>query len=236
MLFFENRKCLGIFQIFLACFVLTGSFCSHVRADIVTIGSTTSSATAPAQGFGLTSLGIAQSFNYSSNFTLTDLSLNLYNTSSSNAGTYTVSLYSGSLPSGAGTTLATGNWNALWRTNSSNVVSITGLSQSLTANQTYWISVKSDTSGVARNWAYNNSNLFGDNTTATNYAFYNGSTSTWSSQGNGQAMGMQITGTTSVPEPCTVAMFGLAMGGAALAAMRKRIGSAGVAAKADQTT
>ncbi len=142
------------------------------------------------------------------NFTLTSLRLNLFNTSGSNSGNYTINLYNGNLPSNA-TLLRTGTWSSLWNTNSTNSVTVSGLEQELTANTTYWIGVTSDASGALRQWAFKDTNLFRNNTNATNYALFNGTS--WSSQGTGHAMGLEINGeTTAVPLPATLFLFSMA--------------------------
>ena len=90
----------------LACIALV----SGARADVVTIGSLYTTGSTTSQDFLRdTSNGIAQEFYYSQSFTLSSLSINLYNTSPSNAGTYTVSLYQAGagLPS-TGTELGSG--------------------------------------------------------------------------------------------------------------------------------
>jgi len=188
----------------------------------VSIGNTTTSTSATAQPFSTSSIGLAQSFYYASDFTLTGLDLNLYNLGASNTGTYTISLYCGSLPS-SGIQLNTGTWASLHSTNSSNVVSVTGLSNNLIKDTTYWIGVTSSpNTGTQKNWAYNDSNLFGNNTTATDTAFYNGTT--WTSQGTSKAFGLRIVGNTAaVPEPSTLILFSSAAGGLVIAAIRKRL-------------
>ena len=147
--------------------------------------------------------GLAQSFYYANNFTLTGIKLNLYNTSTSNPGNYWVYLYTNGLD-GTKTELATGTWASLWGTNSSNVVSITGLNYNLLQNTTYWIGVTTDTTGTARNWSTFD-NHFGNGTAYTNTATYNGTS--WSTQAGSStnAMGMEILGTVAaVPEPSTL--------------------------------
>ena len=117
---FLNPKILSIAILFVFC-----GF--EARADVILGGLQTStsqtSLTNPASKNFSGTTAIAQSFSYSSNFTLTGINLNLFNTSTTNAGTYTVSLYTGGL-SGTKTDLSTGNWNSLWGTNSSDDVSI----------------------------------------------------------------------------------------------------------------
>lgn len=78
---------------------------------------------------------IAQSFSYSSNFTLTGINLNLFYTGSTDSD-YTVSLYTDGL-SGTRTTLGTGKWYPSVNTTSSSVVSISGLNRSILMNTTY---------------------------------------------------------------------------------------------------
>ena len=90
----------------LVCIVLV----SGARADVVTIGSLYTTGSTTSQDFLRdTSNGIAQEFYYSQSFTLSSLSINLYNTSTSNDGNYTVSLYQAvaGLPS-TGTELGSG--------------------------------------------------------------------------------------------------------------------------------
>lgn len=180
-------------------------FCGfEARADVILGGLQTSSGQASINFSGKTV--IAQSFSYSSNFTLTGLNLNLFNTSTTNSGTYTVSLYTGGL-TGTKTDLSTGNWNSLWGTNSSNVVSISGLNSSLLMNTTYWIGVSTDTTGAARNWSTFN-NQFGNGTSYTDTATYFPTTWTTAAGSSTNAMGMQIVA--AVPEPSTLVLSSVA--------------------------
>ena len=189
----------------LVCIVLV----SGARADVVTIGSLYTTGSTTSQAFSTSAAnGIAQEFYYSQSFTLSSLSINLYNTSTSNDGNYTVSLYQAvaGLPS-TGTELGSGTWQSLWNTTTTNVVNITGLSSVISADTHYWIGILSTNFGPLRNWTYMDSNSFGNNTTDTNYAFYNGTS--WTSQGNAKSMGLQINGeTVAVPEPTTMVLTG----------------------------
>ncbi|MCY2946398.1 MAG: hypothetical protein NT142_18040 [Planctomycetota bacterium] len=122
----------------LACIVLV----SGARADVVTIGSLYTTGSTTSQNFSSPQVGIAQEFYYSQSFTLSSLSINLYNTSLSNTGNYTVSLYQAvaGLPS-TGTELGSGTWSSLWNTTNTNVVNITGLSSVISADTHYWIGI-----------------------------------------------------------------------------------------------
>ena len=203
----------------LACIALV----SGARADVVTIGSLYTTGLTTSQAFSTSAAnGIAQEFYYSQSFTLSSLSINLYNTSPSNAGTYTVSLYQAGagIPS-TGTELGSGTWSSLWNTTTTNVVNITGLSSVISADTHYWIGILSTNFGPLRNWTYMDSNSFGNNTTDTNYAFYNGTS--WTSQGNAKSMGLQINGeTVAVPEPTTMVLTGAALAAGGFGAWLKR--------------
>ena len=203
----------------LACIALV----SGARADVVTIGSLYTTGLTTSQAFSTSAAnGIAQEFYYSQSFTLSSLSINLYNTSTSNDGNYTVSLYQAvaGLPS-TGTELGSGTWSSLWNTTTANVVNITGLSSVISADTHYWIGILSTITGPARNWTYMDSNSFGNNTTDTNYAFYNGTS--WTSQGNAKSMGLQINGeTVAVPEPTTMVLTGAALAAGGFGAWLKR--------------
>ena len=203
----------------LVCIVLV----SGARADVVTIGSLYTTGSTTSQAFSTSAAnGIAQEFYYSQSFTLSSLSINLYNTSTSNDGNYTVSLYQAvaGLPS-TGTELGSGTWQSLWNTTTTNVVNITGLSSVISADTHYWIGILSTNFGPLRNWTYMDSNSFGNNTTDTNYAFYNGTS--WTSQGNAKSMGLQINGeTVAVPEPTTMVLTGAALAAGGFGAWLKR--------------
>ena len=203
----------------LACIALV----SGARADVVTIGSLYTTGSTTSQAFSTSAAnGIAQEFYYSQSFTLSSLSINLYNTSPSNDGTYTVSLYQAGvgIPS-TGTELGSGTWQSLWNTTTTNVVNITGLSSVISADTHYWIGILSTNTGPARNWTYMDSNSFGNNTTDTNYAFYNGTS--WTSQGTAKSMGLQINGeTVAVPEPTTMVLTGAALAAGGFGAWLKR--------------
>ncbi len=203
----------------LACIALV----SGARADVVTIGSLYTTGLTTSQAFSTSAAnGIAQEFYYSQSFTLSSLSINLYNTSTSNEGGYTVSLYQAvaQLPS-TGTELGSGTWQSLWNTTTTNVVNITGLSSVISADTHYWIGILSTNFGPLRNWTYMDSNSFGNNTTDTNYAFYNGTS--WTSQGNAKSMGLQINGeTVAVPEPTTMVLTGAALAAGGFGAWLKR--------------
>ena len=203
----------------LVCIVLV----SGARADVVTIGSLYTTGLTTSQAFSSSAAnGIAQEFYYSQSFTLSSLSINLYNTSPSNAGTYTVSLYQAGagIPS-TGTELGSGTWSSLWNTTTTNVVNITGLSSVISADTHYWIGILSTNFGPLRNWTYMDSNSFGNNTTDTNYAFYNGTS--WTSQGVAKSMGLQINGeTVAVPEPTTMVLTGAALAAGGFGAWLKR--------------
>ena len=203
----------------LVCIVLV----SGARADVVTIGSLYTTGLTTSQAFSTSAAnGIAQEFYYSQSFTLSSLSINLYNTSTSNDGNYTVSLYQAvaGLPS-TGTELGSGTWQSLWNTTTTNVVNITGLSSVISADTHYWIGILSTNFGPLRNWTYMDSNSFGNNTTDTNYAFYNGTS--WTSQGNAKSMGLQINGeTVAVPEPTTMVLTGAALAAGGFGAWLKR--------------
>ena len=175
----------------LACIALV----SGARADVVTIGSLYTTGSTTSQAFSTSAAnGIAQEFYYSQSFTLSSLSINLYNTSPSNDGTYTTT---------------------------TNVVNITGLSSVISADTHYWIGILSTNTGPARNWTYMDSNSFGNNTTDTNYAFYNGTS--WTSQGVAKSMGLQINGeTVAVPEPTTMVLTGAALAAGGFGAWLKR--------------
>ncbi len=209
--------------------LLTLFICIHfepkANADVVTIGSLNDSISATSQAFAnsLNSIGIAQSFKYSSNFTLTGVKLNLFNTSLTNAGSYTISLYSDNNNSPvSGTSLGSGLWGTLHGTNSSNSIVVTGLNTALTANTQYWIGVTSDSGGLSRQWAFKDTNLFENNSSRTDIAFYNGATFAWTNQGSGHAMGLEINGVTSVPEPSTLILTGFALVAMALGAYSNR--------------
>ena len=203
----------------LACIALV----SGARADVVTIGSlyTTGLTTSQAFSTGVAN-GIAQEFYYSQSFTLSSLSINLYNTSLDNEGGYTVSLYqAGAGVPSTGTVLGSGTWSSLWNTTTTNVVNITGLSSVISADTHYWIGILSTNTGPLRNWTYMDSNSFGNNTTDTNYAFYNGTS--WTSQGVAKSMGLQINGeTVAVPEPTTMVLTGAALAAGGFGAWLKR--------------
>ena len=196
---------------------------SGARADVVTIGSLYTTGSTTSQDFLRdTSNGIAQEFYYSQSFTLSSLSINLYNTSTSNDGNYTVSQYHAvaGLPS-TGTELGSGTWQSLWNTTTTIVVNITGLSSVISADTHYWIGILSTNFGPLRNWTYMDSNSFGNNTTDTNYAFYNGTS--WTSQGVAKSMGLQINGeTVAVPEPTTMVLTGAALAAGGFGAWLKR--------------
>ena len=203
----------------LACIALV----SGARADVVTIGSLYTTGLTTSQAFSTSAAnGIAQEFYYSQSFTLSSLSINLYNTSTSNDGNYTVSLYqAGAGVPSTGTELGSGTWSSLWNTTTANVVNITGLSSVISADTHYWIGILSTITGSARNWTYMDSNSFGNNTTDTNYAFYNGTS--WTSQGNAKSMGLQINGeTVAVPEPTTMVLTGAALAAGGFGAWLKR--------------
>lgn len=194
---FLNPKILSIAILFVFC-----GF--EARADVILGGLQTVSGQASVNFSGKTA--IAQSFSYSSNFTLAGLKLNLFNTSTTNSGTYTVSLYTGGL-TGTKTDLSTGNWSSLWGTNSSNFVSISGLNISMLMNTTYWIGVSTDTTGAARNWSTFN-NQFGNGTSYTDTATYFPTTWTTAAGSSTNAMGMQIVA--AVPEPSTLVLASVA--------------------------
>ena len=203
----------------LACIALV----SGARADVVTIGSLYTTGSTTSQAFSTSAAnGIAQEFYYSQSFTLSSLSINLYNTSPSNAGNYTVSLYqAGAGVPSTGTELGSGTWSSLWNTTTANVVNITGLSSVISADTHYWIGILSTNTGPARNWTYMDINSFGNNTTDTNYAFYNGTS--WTSQGTAKSMGLQINGeTVAVPEPTTMVLTGAALAAGGFGAWLKR--------------
>ena len=203
----------------LVCIVLV----SGARADVVTIGSLYTTGSTTSQAFSTSAAnGIAQEFYYSQSFTLSSLSINLYNTSPSNAGNYTVSLYqAGAGVPSTGTELGSGTWSSLWNTTTTNVVNITGLSSVISADTHYWIGILSTNFGPLRNWTYMDSNSFGNNTTDTNYAFYNGTS--WTSQGVAKSMGLQINGeTVAVPEPTTMVLTGAALAAGGFGAWLKR--------------
>ncbi len=184
-------------------------FCGfEVRADVILGGLQTLSGQV-SKNFS-EPLGIAQSFSYSSNFTLTGINLNLFYTGST-ASNYTVSLYTNGL-SGTRTTLGTGSWTASTNKNSSNVVSISGLNISMLMNTTYWIGVSTDRLGAARNWSTFN-NKFGNGTSYTDTATTtNGTSWTTVAGSSANAMGMEILGTVApVPEPGTLILSSLAL-------------------------
>ncbi len=85
-----NRGLLSWIQLPLFCVLFFGLSRSGARRDMVSIGNTTTSTSANAQPFSTSSIGMAQSFYYASDFTLTGLDLNLYNLGASNTGTYTI--------------------------------------------------------------------------------------------------------------------------------------------------
>ena len=192
--------------------VAFASFGREARAELILgglqtqSGQTSKSYTSPVQG-------IAQSFSYGSNFTLTGLDINLFftSTSFSVSGTYTVSLYSGGL-TGTSTNLGEGSWGSFGGTNSSNVVSLSGLNQSLLANTQYWIGVNTSRLGSQRNWSLFD-NQFGNGTSYTATATLSSGSWTTSTGSSTNAMGLKIYGI--VPEPSTYAMAlaGLACGG-----------------------
>lgn len=207
---FLNPKILSIAILFVFC-----GF--EARADVILGGLQTSSGQ-PSKNFSGT-LAIAQSFSYSSNFTLTGLNLNLFNTSTTNSGFYTVSLYTGGL-TGTKTDLRTNvNWSSLYNTNSSNVVSISGLNSSLLMNTTYWIGVSTTVLGGARNWSTFD-NKFGNGTSYTDTATYNGATWTTATGSSTNAMGMEIVA--AVPEPSTLVLSSIAFALSALCVWWKR--------------
>ena len=206
---FLNPKILSIAILFVFC-----GF--EARAEVI-LGGLQTVSSQPSINFS-SKTGIAQSFSYSSNFTLTGLNLNLFNTSTTNAGTYTVSLYTGGL-SGTKTDLSTGNWNSLWGTNSSNNVSISGLNSSLLMNTTYWIGVITDATGSARNWSTFN-NQFDNGTSYTDTATYNGTSWTTAAGSSTNAMGMEIVA--AVPEPSTLVLSSVAFALGALCVWWKR--------------
>ena len=206
---FLNPKILSIAILFVFC-----GF--EARAEVI-LGGLQTVSSQPSKNFsGKT--GIAQSFSYSSNFTLTGLNLNLFNTSTTNTGTYTVSLYTGGL-SGTKTDLSTGDWNSLWNTNSSDDVPISGLNISMLMNTTYWIGVISDATGSARNWSTFN-NQFGNGTSYTDTATYFPTTWTTAAGSSTNAMGMEIVA--AVPEPSTLVLSSVAFALGALCVWWKR--------------
>jgi hypothetical protein len=189
--------------------VAFASFGCEARAGLILGGLQTQSAQSSKSYSGLA--GIAQSFSYGSNFTLTGLDINLFNTTISNTGSYTVSLYSGQSLPGSKVDLGTGQWSGLWSTNSSNVVSLSGLNQSVAANTQYWIGVTTTTSGSARKWSVFD-NRFGNGTSYTDTATYDGTTWGASTGSSTNAMGLKIYGTVVAPVP----EIDPAMGGSAL--------------------
>jgi hypothetical protein len=206
---FLNLKILSITILFVFC-----GF--EARSDVILGGLQTLSSQASINFSGKTA--IAQSFSYSSNFTLTGINLNLFNTSTSNTGNYTVSLYTGGL-TGTITQLSSGTWESLRGTNSSNVVSISGLNSSLLMNTTYWIGVSTTALGGARNWSTFN-NQFGNGTSYTDTATHDGTTWTTALGSSTNAMGMEIVA--AVPEPSTLVLSSVAFALGALCVWWKR--------------
>ena len=82
-------------SLFLAVVALAGFGC-EARAGLI-LGELQSQSGQVSKVYASPTLGIAQSFSYGSDFMLTRLDINLFNTSTTNAGSYTVSLYSGGL-------------------------------------------------------------------------------------------------------------------------------------------
>ena len=175
----------------------------EAQADVV-LGALQTASGGSSKNFKDPTSGIAQSFSYSNNFTLTGLKLNLFNLINNNTSQFTVSLYTGGL-AGTQTSLTTNNWASIANTNSSNFISISGLNIDLTKDTTYWIGVTSETHGTNINWATFN-NKFGNGTAYTDTATYNNNTSSWTqvTGSSTNAMGMEILGTVAaVPEPST---------------------------------
>jgi len=194
-----------------------------VRSDVVTIGSLNTSTTATSANYGSPNRVVAQSFQYySSNFTLRSISLNLFNTSSSNTGTYAIKLYSGNLPS-SGSELGTGTWESIRSTNSANVITVSSLNNRLLANTKYWIGVEitGGNLGSARQWAFKDTNLFDNNNGYLDWAFYDGIS--WIVQPTTHAMGLVINGeTAAVPEPGTLILTVTALLAGVIGAYAKR--------------
>jgi hypothetical protein len=193
--------------------VALAGFGCEARAGLV-LGELQSQSGQTYKAYATPTLRIAQSFSYGSDFTLTRLDINLFNTGTTNTGSYTVSLYSGGL-SGTQSPLGSGNWDSLWNTGSANYITLSGLNSSLVANTTYWIGVTTNVVGQARRWSLFD-NKFGNGTSYTPTATFDFNTSSWteSAGSSTNAMGLKIYGTVVVPEPSTYAMAfaGLACG------------------------
>ena len=86
-------------------------------------------------------------------------------------------------------------------------------------NTTYWIGVISDATGSARNWSTFN-NQFGNGTSYTDTATYNGTSWTTAAGSSTNAMGMEIVA--AVPEPSTLVLSSVASALGALCVWWKR--------------
>ena len=184
----------------IAAVIAFASFGCEARAELILGGLQSQSGQVP-KSFSSPIFRIAQSFSYGSDFTLTGLDINLFNISTANGGTYTVSLYSGGL-SGTQSPLGSGNWNSFWNTDSANYITLSGLNSSLVANTTYWIGVTTDVMASSRRWSLFD-NRFGNGTSYTPTATFNNQTSSWteSAGSSTNAMGLKIYGTVVAPVP-----------------------------------
>ena len=202
-----------------------------VRSDIVTIGGLNNSPSLPTSGrqaFGgngsVNTYGIAQSFQFSQDFRITNLKANLFMTSIG-PGYFRVNLYSGnSRPQNLISILSYDSFRNIGQTANS-YISVSPIENiTVTANQKYWIAVQLDDPyySSAKKWAFNDTNQFNNNQSYSDWAVASGFdylNTSWTVQptASNHQMGLLITGeTTAVPEPGTLILTATTLAVAAI--------------------
>lgn len=154
-----------------------------------------------------TRIGFAQQFVTSGAFNDLGVKINLFK-SGSTTGTFSVRLLdnSGSVPTGSGILLGTGNWNDL-TTSHTNQFSLSATFAEK-AQGTYWLVVIDNNPSLSHRWAFGQTRPYTSPVSGTEMgvAMYNSITNSWTNLGTSFPLGAQI----ATPEPGTMVLGSIA--------------------------